>query len=116
MRFVDNHDMSRALHHWDDDLPRLENATRALFDLPGVPSVFYGTEQGLSHTMTTEDGGLEVGRVPMRFDPNGPLVAPIRKMITERTATPIDPAAPVFWSADGAASWKWHGRQGSLEP
>lgn len=114
VRFVDNHDMSRALHHWGDDLSRLESATRALFDLPGVPSVFYGTEQGLTHRMTTEVGGLEVGRVPMQFDPNGPLVASVRQMITERTATPIDPAAPVYWSPEEAASWKWHGREGSL--
>ncbi len=115
VRFVDNHDMSRALHHWDDDLPRLERATQALFDLPGVPSIFYGTEQGLTHEITTEVGGLEVGRVPMQFDPNGPLVAPLRQMIQQRLAKPIDPAAPVFWSLEGAASWEWSGRSASLQ-
>ena len=85
VRFVDNHDMSRALHHWDDDLARLEAAT-------------------------------EAGRVPMRFDPDGPLVGVLTKLITERTAMEIDAAAPVFWNHDGSASWRWHGRTGFLNP
>jgi hypothetical protein len=115
VRFIDNHDMSRALHIWDGDVERLRAAARALLALPGVPVLLYGTEQALSHAVGQEQGGLEVGRVAMRFDDPAGLVAEVRRLIAGRRATPIDPSVPVWWSADSTvARWQWHGHEAEL--
>jgi hypothetical protein len=115
VRFIDNHDMSRALHVWDGDVERLRAATQALLALPGVPVLLYGTEQALSHAVGQEQGGLEVGRVAMRFDDPVGLVAEVRRLIAGRRATPIDPSVPVWWSADSTvARWQWHGHEAEL--
>ncbi|AFG36264.1 alpha-amylase family glycosyl hydrolase [Spirochaeta africana] len=46
--FLDNHDMPRFLHRskLDRDEDRLMLALTALYTLPGIPQLYYGTEQG----------------------------------------------------------------------
>lgn len=46
MLFVDNHDMSRFLAVADGDERILREALVFLYGLPGVPLLYYGTEQG----------------------------------------------------------------------
>lgn len=46
MLFIDNHDMSRFLAVADGDETRLREALVFLYGLPGVPLLYYGTEQG----------------------------------------------------------------------
>ena len=116
VRFFDNHDMSRARHLWDGNAEDVARAAAMLFRLPGVPSLFYGTEQGLTHAASQEFGGLAVGRIPMRFDDPVGLVTPIRDLIRARAAATIsDPPAPVHWLRDGtSATWTWNGFSGSV--
>lgn len=45
MIFVDNHDMSRFLAHAGGDEGQLREALIFLYGLPGVPLLYYGTEQ-----------------------------------------------------------------------
>lgn len=115
VRFFDNHDMSRALQVWGDDIGRLRAALDMLLGLPGVPSVFYGTEQGLTHEIGQEVGGLEVGRVPMRFDDPHGLVHDVRELITTRRRSATAHGDPVRWAVDGeSATWQWGGRAGAV--
>ena len=46
MLFVDNHDMSRFLAIAGGDGLRLREALILLYGLPGIPLIYYGTEQG----------------------------------------------------------------------
>lgn len=113
VRFVDNHDMGRAIRLWGDDDAELVRAMDILFGLPGVPSFFYGTEQALSHTRTEAEAGLNVGRVPMTFDPDHPMVGAVRGAIERRRRSGARPTTPMYW-ADDASSWQWDGLDGSL--
>jgi hypothetical protein len=107
LRFFDNHDMGRASFEWGDDPTRVAQAAELLARLPGVPALFYGTEQGLTHGISAAEGGLEVGRVPMRYGDTEGLVAPIRELLLERRRVP-DPAEPVLWTVTPAgASHVW---------
>ena len=111
VRFFDNHDMSRAIQRWNGDERLLAVAVRALCSLPGVPAIFYGTEQGLTHTKSEEEAGLSVGRVPMAFDADHDLASVIRIAIGNRGST--DQSDPVYWEPDGTA-WEWGDLRGSI--
>ena len=106
VRFVDNHDMGRAARLWNDDPAVLAHGMEILFSLPGVPSFFYGTEQGLTHDRTEAEGGLNVGRVPMTFDVHHPMVDVLRSVIARRAASSNVAGTPVYWEPDGS-SWRW---------
>lgn len=66
--FLDNHDMDRFLHIANGDKEALRAALAAQLRLPGPPILYYGTEIGLNHTISTRQAGLEVGRVAMIWD------------------------------------------------
>lgn len=115
VRFFDNHDMGRGMHRWDDDTERLVSGTEAILRLPGVPAIFYGTEQGLTHEVSADTGGLEVGRVPMSFGGPTGLRDPIRAAVKARTQGAEPPLTPVQWRINGrTASWRWGHFQGRL--
>jgi hypothetical protein len=115
VRFFDNHDMGRAMHRWNDDTRRLVTATEAILRLPGVPAIFYGTEQGLSHGVSALAGGLEVGRVPMRLDGPAETWHQIQGAVRARTADSEAPDTPVRWHlANNAAFWRWGHFEGQL--
>lgn len=111
VRFFDNHDMSRAIQRWDDDQQLLTDALRALCSLPGVPAIFYGTEQSLTHTKGEAEAGLSVGRIPMMFDSEHEMTEVVRSAVTNRAST--DQADPVYWSSDGLR-WEWGNTRGML--
>lgn len=115
VRFFDNHDMSRAIHGWGDDPKALEQALQLLFSLPGNPSFFYGTEVALSHEVGEDVGGMEVGRVPMRFDRDHPMFDVTKRAIQAWKDSSNTQATPMYWSDDGA-SWTWGDLGGAIAP
>lgn len=115
VRFVDNHDMDRASWLMDDS--HVEQAIRALTALPGVPCLFYGTEQGLRQQSGSDVDGLAVSRVPMRFDSDSPLRRAITEAIALRRKAAPDSTAPIVWSTDGpVAAWRWGPVSGRIAP
>jgi glycosidase len=113
VRFFDNHDMARAIHGWGNDEDTLTAALKVLLSLPGVPSIFYGTEQALSHELGEGEGGMAVGRVPMRFDPTREIFATTSRLIAKRRDTDADQGSPVYW-ADNGSQWSWGHLDGHL--
>lgn len=112
VRFFDNHDMERGLARWDNDEATLEQAIDALMSLPGVPAIFYGTEQALTNQLRESEGGLAVGRIPMTFDRGHPMRAHTKAAIDRRLTGKTDESDPVWWNSDG--SWTWGSLRGSL--
>ena len=112
VRFFDNHDMERGLTLWNDDQETLKRATEILMALPGVPAIFYGTEQALTSTRRESAGGLEVGRIPMTFDRTNPMHESVRAAMNKRIATSVDQSAPVWWQPNG--TWTWGTLSGTL--
>jgi glycosidase len=113
VRFFDNHDMARAIHGWDNEGQALELAVDILFNLPGVPSFFYGTEQALSHERSEAEAGLNVGRVPMIFDAEDPMYSHVRRAIARRADSSSTPSTPMYWNKD-ASGWEWGDLTGRL--
>ncbi len=66
--FIDNHDMNRFLHIAGGDKEALRAALAAQMSLAAPPILYYGTEVGLSHTVSVNDAGLDIGRVAMIWD------------------------------------------------
>ena len=56
--FFDNHDMDRLLYLADQDKRRLRLATLCLLTLPQPPTIYYGTEVGLSQIESKDDSGF----------------------------------------------------------
>ena len=113
VRFFDNHDMARAIHGWQGSEETLEHALDIVLSLPGVPSIFYGTEQALSHQRGEPEGGLSVGRVPMRFDPSLEILSTTKRLITQRREADAHQGSPVYWTEDGSR-WSWGNLEGHL--
>jgi cyclomaltodextrinase / maltogenic alpha-amylase / neopullulanase len=113
VRFVDNHDMDRALRVCGNDPALLARAVDALLALPGVPSILYGTEQGLRQEVPTSDGGLDAARPPMRFDGPAGLIDALRAAVRRRAAASPPPDAPMVWDEE-RGWWRWGGLEGRL--
>jgi glycosidase len=113
VRFFDNHDMARAIHGWNDSEATLGHALDILLSLPGVPSIFYGTEQALNHDMGEPEGGLSVGRVPMRFDASLEILATMKRLIAHRRTSDAHQGTPLYWSDDGT-QWSWGDLRGHV--
>lgn len=64
--FIDNHDMNRFSFIADDNQRALLAALEHLFQLPGPPIIYYGTEVGVLQEQSAKEG-LHVSRVPMRW-------------------------------------------------
>ena len=56
--FGDNHDMSRVMTQYDDNLEHFKMALATILTARGIPQVFYGTEIGMSHPGTDDHGLL----------------------------------------------------------
>lgn len=112
--FVDNHDVDRFLAAGDD--AGLKQALLAIMTLPGIPTIYYGTEQGFREqrpSMFATGHGSD-GR--NRFDTSTPLyrhiaaVAALRrehKVFSRGTPTVLAANA----AAPGAIAWRmsWQG-------
>lgn len=66
LSFFDNHDMDRFLLVAGGDKKALRRVAEAQMHLPRVPVIFYGTEVGLSQSVSGRAGmGMHVSRTPM---------------------------------------------------
>lgn len=64
--FLDNHDMDRFSFIAGKNPKSLRQAARCQFSLPGPPIIYYGTEVGLTQTVSkTSEVGLEASRGAM---------------------------------------------------
>ncbi|MGH8936497.1 MAG: alpha-amylase family glycosyl hydrolase [Acidimicrobiia bacterium] len=84
VRFVDNHDMDRALSAWGGDPAKLEAGVEMLLGLGGTPCLLYGTEQGLMNRPAGD--GLEAVRVPMNYRDGLGVFVKTRALVRERSA------------------------------
>jgi glycosidase len=85
--FVDNHDVDRFVAGGGESA--LRQALLALFTLPGIPVVYYGTEQGLREQRASmfAAGWGSGGRD--RFDTAAPLYRHIARLAALRRAEPL---------------------------
>jgi len=99
--FVDNHDVDRFLAGASE--PALQQALLAMLTLPGIPVIYYGTEQGFrgqrDAMFATGFGSGDRDH----FDTTHPLYRRIAAMVQLRRAHPVlSRARPVVLAADGA--------------
>ena len=107
--FVDNHDVERFLSGGDE--AGLRQALLAIMTLPGIPTIYYGTEQGLrAQRPAMFAAGVESGGQD-RFDTEAPLYRHIRRMADLRRGTQaLSRGTPrVLWAnvaAPGPVAWR----------
>ncbi len=86
--FLDNHDMNRILWAAQGDKRRLKLAALLQFTLPATPTIYYGTEIGLSQQRDIRQNGLgilEESRLPMTWDAiDADLLAYYKRLIAIR--------------------------------
>jgi glycosidase len=92
--FLDNHDQHARFHYVDPQDPhrfddQLTMAVACLFTLPGIPSLYYGTEQGL-HGLGDSDGSVReaLWGAPRAFDPDHPFFRATRAVADLRAGQP----------------------------
>lgn len=93
--FLDNHDQRARFYYVDPTDPhrfddQLTMAVACLFTLPGIPSIYYGTEQGL-HGMGDADRDVReaLWGAPRAFDREHPFYRAIRAVSELRAAWPV---------------------------
>ncbi|MFY2762757.1 alpha-amylase family glycosyl hydrolase [Arenimonas sp. MALMAid1274] len=85
--FVDNHDVERFLAGGSE--PALKQALLAMMTLPGIPVVYYGTEQGLRGQREAMFAGGHGNGGRDRFDTAAPLYRYLADIIGLRRAQPL---------------------------
>lgn len=116
--FVDNHDVDRFLA--GGSVPALRQALLAMMSLPGIPVIYYGTEQGFTEPRAAmfAAGWGSGGRD--RFDTQAPLYRDIAAMAALRKGHKVlSRGLPeVLWSEPsqaGGVAWAMRqGRQSAL--
>jgi glycosidase len=107
--FVDNHDVDRFLAGGDETA--LKQALLAMMTLPGIPTLYYGTEQGFREQRAAMFAGGHGAGGRDHFDTNAPLYGYIAQIAALRrnhrvfsrgtpTVLSANPAAP------GAIVWR----------
>lgn len=107
--FVDNHDVDRFLAGGSE--PALKQALLAIMTLPGIPTIYYGTEQGFTGQRSAMfaagygSGGRD------RFDTGAPLYRFIQRVTALRRAHPVfSRGTPAVLgdnaAAPGALAWR----------
>jgi glycosidase len=91
--FLDNHDMKKRLRRWDpaqqaalDDEVTLGIA--CLSSLPGIPCIYYGTEQGLHGAGNTDESVREALWGGPGFNADAPFYVDIAKILALRATEP----------------------------
>jgi len=111
--FVDNHDVDRFLAGGNQ--AGLRQALLAMMTLPGVPVIYYGTEQGFTEQRGAMFAGGYASGGRDHFDTQSPLYRDIARMTTLRRehrlfsrgrptllqSNPIGPGV-IVWRMDGA--------------
>jgi glycosidase len=90
LTFLDNHDMDRFLFIAADEKNVLRKAAALQMRLPGPPVIYYGTEVGLSQTVSkASEVGLEASRMAMFWGEaqDHDLLAHYQFLIRERFAS-----------------------------
>jgi glycosidase len=84
--FVDNHDMDRFLK--GSDISSLKQALTLIFTIPGIPTIYYGTEQNFTETRAAmfADGFASEGKD--HYDTNTPTYQFIKELAQLRKETP----------------------------
>lgn len=107
--FVDNHDVDRFLASGSE--AALRQALLAMLTLPGIPVIYYGTEQGFTEQRASmfAKGYGSGGRD--RFDPRAPLYRYLRDAIVLRRGDRVfSRGVPTVLRADaagpGALAWR----------
>ena len=116
--FVDNHDVDRFLAGGTE--AGLRQALLALMTLPGVPVIYYGTEQGF----TEQRGAMFAGGFGSggrdRFDTSHPLYRSIARLTALRRGHPVfSRGVPAVLQASatgpGVIAWRMqHGSEAAL--
>jgi len=84
--FLDNHDVERFLSA--GSLPGLNQALALLFTLPGIPVVYYGTEQRFTEPRAAMFAGGWLGTID-RYDSSAPLYVKIKALADLRKANAV---------------------------
>jgi len=80
--FVDNHDVDRFLAGGSE--AGLKQALLAIMTLPGIPTIYYGTEQGFAVQRQAMFAGGHGSGGRDRFDPGAPLYRYLQRAIALR--------------------------------
>ncbi len=80
--FVDNHDVDRFLQH--ADATALKQALLAILTLPGIPTIYYGTEQGFTEPREAMFAGGYGSGGADHFDERAPLFRYLQSAIALR--------------------------------
>jgi glycosidase len=86
--FIDNHDVRRFLSITSPTGEDLLQALAFLFTAPGIPVVYYGTEQGFTETRASMFAGGWGNPGADRFDTRGAVYQRIRRLADLRKAHP----------------------------
>jgi glycosidase len=93
--FLDNHDNKARFYFVDPSDPhalddQLTAAVACLFALPGIPCLYYGTEQGLHGVGSADEDVREAlwGKPGVPFDPTHPFYVSIAKLARVRAQQP----------------------------
>jgi glycosidase len=99
--FIDNHDVARFLAKGSS--AGLKQATFFLLTIPGIPVLYYGTEQAFAETRAAmfADGWASGGMD--HFDPDAELYRHIRTLADIRTGNPVFTRGTLTPLADNAA-------------
>lgn len=85
--FIDNHDVDRFLQHADQNA--MKQALLAILTLPGIPTIYYGTEQGFSEPREAMfANGFGSGGVD-HFDESAPLYRYLQAAIALRKSNKL---------------------------
>lgn len=83
--FVDNHDVDRFLK--GGTVAGLEQALLLMFTLPGIPTIYYGTEQGFTEPRAAMFAGGYGSKGRDHFDTSAPLYQRIAGLAAHRRST-----------------------------
>ena len=88
--FLDNHDQHARFRFPSAEFdPQTELGLACLMTLPGIPCIYYGTEQGLSGSGDADSAVREaLWGAPGAFDPTNPFYLAIRKLAELRASQP----------------------------
>ena len=92
--FVGNHDVSRLATILNDDR-HFSHALAVLFCIGGVPSVYYGDEQGFRGLKEHREGGDDAIRPAFPASPAGPAARRVALLPAAPAADRLPPASPV---------------------
>ena len=90
--FVDNHDMKERIRYVDPNAPtryddQVTMGIACLYSLPGVPCLYYGTEQGL-HGHGSDPAVREALWGGPGFDPNNAFYTQLEDIASKRASMP----------------------------